>query len=83
MKSFLNWANWLAFIKLYGTPTKLKEVLKFEVIFISPNFASLVVISTTPFPALAPYIAVAEASFSTSIFSISSGLRPAKGFVAV
>ena len=36
-----------------------------------PAFADLVVIITTPLAPLAPYIAVAEASLSTSIDSIS------------
>ena len=36
----------------------------------------LVVINTTPFAPLEPYIAVAEASFKISILSMSLGLIP-------
>lgn len=36
-----------------------------------PSLPLLVVINTTPFAPLEPYIAVEEASFSTEIFSIS------------
>ena len=45
-----------------------------------PAFPFLVVITITPFDALGPYIAVAEASFNTSILSISSGLIPEIAF---
>ena len=40
-------------------------------IWVLPTFPFLVVITITPFAALEPYIAAAEASFNTSILSIS------------
>src|SRR5690606_7805914 len=40
-----------------------------------------VVIKITPFAPLDPYIAVASASFNTSILSISAGLRELNGLI--
>ena len=51
-------------------------------ISVFPDLPFLVVITTTPLDALEPYTAVALASFSTSIDSISAGLRKFNGLVS-
>ena len=56
------------------TPT-FEVTVTFEI----PVVPLLVVIRITPFAPLAPYMAVAEASFKTSIVSMSSGLMKFNG----
>ena len=51
-------------------------------ILVFPDFPFFVVTITTPAFALVPYIAAADAPLSTSILSISSGLRSAILFEA-
>ncbi|MNR63583.1 hypothetical protein D3C85_1859370 [compost metagenome] len=52
-------------------------------IFVFPDVPFLVVIKTTPFAPLEPYMAVASASFKISILSILSGLILLSGLASV
>jgi len=61
--------NWFLSLRL-----KLVPFFTFKLIEEEPAFPLFEVINITPLLALAPYIAVADASFKTSILPISSGL---------
>ena len=61
--------------------TEIMELDTSAINFVLPTFPFLVVIKITPFAPLEPYIAVASASFKTSMVAIVEGSNVFKGFI--